>query len=159
MRGARAKRGAKRGPSARLAADRIHSAAIRLLRAARRQDSSSGLGPARLSALSVLVFRGPLSLKALAGAEEVKPPTMSRIVGALVEAGLARRSESSLDGRALRIEATARGRRVFRRARERRVAYVAEILRAAEVHELKVLLEAAEIIEGAVKGIQETGRS
>ncbi len=61
-------------------ADRLHSAAIHLLRRVRKQDAATGEGPARLSALSVLVFGGPMTLGQLAAAEQVKPPTMSRIV-------------------------------------------------------------------------------
>ena len=69
-------------------ADRLHSAAIHLLRLVRVQDTASGLGPARLSALSVIVFGGPVSLNDLARAEQVRPPTMSRIVDALETAGI-----------------------------------------------------------------------
>ncbi|HEX9111775.1 MAG TPA: MarR family transcriptional regulator, partial [Terriglobales bacterium] len=59
-------------------ADRLHSAAIHLLRYARKQDVLSRQGPARLSALSVLVFGGPMALGQLARLEQVKAPTMSR---------------------------------------------------------------------------------
>src|SRR5229473_2111765 len=69
-------------------ADRLHSAAIHLLRRLRRQDDASGLTAPRLSALSVIVFSGPLTLGALATAEQVRPPTMTRLVAALEEAGL-----------------------------------------------------------------------
>src|SRR5262245_51124857 len=69
-------------------ADRLHSAAIHLLRRVRKQDIATGEGPARLSALSVLVFGGPKTLKELAAAEQVKPPTMSRIVAGLVRSHL-----------------------------------------------------------------------
>ena len=64
-------------------ADRLHSTAIHLLRLVRVQDAATGIAPARLSALSVLVFGGPMSLNQLAQAEQVRPPTMSRIVDAL----------------------------------------------------------------------------
>jgi hypothetical protein len=72
-------------------ADRLHSAAIHLLRHARKQDVLAKVGPARLSALSVLVFGGPMALGQLAAAEQVKAPTMSRIVAGLKRSGLARR--------------------------------------------------------------------
>src|SRR5262252_4263793 len=72
-------------------ADRLHSAAIHLLRRLRIRDSAIGIGPAQLSALSVLVFGGPRSLGELADAEQVRPPTMSRIVGGLVRSGLVKR--------------------------------------------------------------------
>src|SRR5207248_940098 len=81
-------------------ADRLHSAAIHLLRHVRKQDAASGLTAPRLSALSVVVFAGPLTLTALAAAEQVRPPTMSRIVAALESAGLVAREPSSRDQRA-----------------------------------------------------------
>src|SRR5918992_1439308 len=81
-------------------ADRLHSAAIHLLRRLRRVDVASGLTAPRLSALSVVVFSGPLTLGALAAAEQVQPPTMTRIVGALEAAGLVQREPKPGDGRA-----------------------------------------------------------
>src|SRR5215475_8975886 len=86
----RAKTRAQAGSTEDLA-DRLHSAAIHLLRLVRGQDAAAGIGPARLSALSVIVFAGPLSLNDLARAEQVRPPTVSRIVDALETEGLARR--------------------------------------------------------------------
>src|SRR5258707_4026879 len=91
------------------AADRLHSAAIHLLRRLRVRDRESGVGPAQLSALSVLVLGGgPRSLGELAEAEQVRPPTMSRIVAGLVRAGLVR-PEKTGNGRRVRLEATAKG--------------------------------------------------
>src|SRR5205807_9274864 len=97
------------GQSALLeAADRLHSAAIHLLRRLRVGDRESGIGPAQLSALSVLVFGGPRSLGELADAEQVRPPTLSRIVSGLERAGLVKR-ESTEDGRRVRLVAPAKG--------------------------------------------------
>jgi len=70
-------------------ADRLHSAAIHLLRRVRKQDTVMAEVPARLSALSVLVFGGACTLGQLAAAEQVKPPTMTRIVRGLEKSGLA----------------------------------------------------------------------
>src|SRR5438034_1077083 len=76
-------------------ADRLHSAAIHLLRRLRVRDRESGVGPAQLSALSVLVLRGgPRSLGELAGVEQVRRPTMGRIVAGLVRGGLVRRGKT-----------------------------------------------------------------
>src|SRR5262247_2390998 len=102
-------------------ADRLHSAAIHLLRGLRRQDAAWG-GPAKLSALSVLVFGGPRTVGALARAEQVRLPTMSRLVAALEHDGLAARTPDPADGRASRVHPTARGRSVLHRGRARRVA-------------------------------------
>src|SRR5512134_1777173 len=74
-------------------ADRLHSAAIQLLRRLRREDNRWGLSAPRLSALSVLVFGGrPLTLGELANAEQVRPPTMTRLVSALESQGLVSRA-------------------------------------------------------------------
>src|SRR5437764_6332551 len=101
--------GKKMGLGRELAlADRLHSAAIHLLRRLRVRDLASGIGPAQLSALSVLVFGGPRSLGELAEAEQVRPPTMSRIVESLERAGLVRRQPTE-DKRRIRLEATATG--------------------------------------------------
>src|SRR5207237_4874041 len=86
-------------------ADQLHSAAIHLLRRLRVRDLASGIGPAQLSALSVLVFGGPRSLGELAEAEQVRPPTMSRVVEGLERAGLARRQPTE-DKRRIRLQAT-----------------------------------------------------
>src|SRR5271167_3430794 len=87
-------------------ADHLHSVAIRLLRLVRVQDAASGIAPARLSALSVIVFGGPVSLRDLARAEQVRAPTMSRIVDALEAQGLAKRRTNAKDRRAVIIAAT-----------------------------------------------------
>src|SRR5207245_11325902 len=100
-------------------ADRLHSAAIHLLRRLRVGDRESGIGPAQLSALSVLVFGGPRSLGELADAEQVRPPTMSRIVAGLQRAGLVRRVETQ-DKRRVLLEATATGTLILAEGRGRR---------------------------------------
>src|SRR5271163_2425059 len=86
-------------PETVAAVDRLHSAAIHLLRRVRRQDAATGIGPAQLSALSVLVFAGPRTLGELASAEQVKPPTMSRIVAGLRRNRLIEISRDPGDGR------------------------------------------------------------
>src|SRR3954467_2258933 len=96
-RSARANRAAAEPSAAADLADRLHSAAIHLLRRLRRADTASGLPAPRLSALSVLVFGGPLTVSELAAAEQVRPPTMTRIIGALEAAGLAEREGDPKD--------------------------------------------------------------
>ena len=109
-------------------ADGLHSTAIHLLRQVRVEDRASGIGPAQLSALSVLVFGGSKSLKQLAEIEQVKPPTMVRIVQGLVEQRLATTRADKEDARRLQISATSRGKAVMQRARLRRVEALARIL-------------------------------
>src|SRR5438270_14099534 len=114
-------------PDAAEIAERLHSAAIHLLRRLRVTDRASGIGPAQLSALSVLVFGGPRSLGELADAEQVRPPTMSRIVAGLQRAGLVKR-EATEDGRRVRLVATAKGAKILWEGRKRRVESLANAL-------------------------------
>ena len=127
-------------------ADRLHSAAIHLLRRVRKQDIATGEGPARLSALSVLVFGGPKTLKELAAAEQVKPPTMSRIVGGLERSRLVEITQDPEDARRLRIAATPKGARLLQKGREMRIAYLASQLERLTPDELSQLGEAVEIL-------------
>jgi DNA-binding MarR family transcriptional regulator len=137
----------KKRSDAERVADRLHSAAIHLLRRVRKQDAAMGEGPARLSALSVLVFGGPASLGELAAAEGVKPPTMTRIVSGLEESGLAERSSDANDSRRVRIHATAKGARLMQKGREARIRYMGELFTRLSEDEMKSLAQAAELME------------
>jgi DNA-binding MarR family transcriptional regulator len=128
-------------------ADRIHSAAIHLLRGLRRRDRESGIGPAQLSALSVLVFAGPRSLAELAQTEQVKAPTMSRIVAGLVRANLVHMAPNKADRRAVVITATENGTRLMHRARMRRVASLARAVSRLDHNDIATLQKAADMIE------------
>ncbi len=127
-------------------ADGLHRAAIHLLRQVRREDPVSGLSPARISALSVLVFGGPRSLSELAAAEQVRPPTMSRLVQALEAQGLVERRADPEDGRAIRLLATEAGRDLLAQARRRRIERLAAALNNLALPELRVLQEAVELL-------------
>ena len=131
----------------RTAADALHSAAIHLLRSVRKEDEHTGIGPARLSALSVLVFGGPMRLTDLARIEQVKPPTMTKVVTGLEAAGLVKRGVDAADGRAVRLEATARGTQLLQEGRKRRVDRLARALQTLTSDEVNMLTEAAAIIE------------
>ena len=132
-------------------ADRLHSAAIHLLRRVRRQDVASGLGPAQLSALSVLVFAGPMSLGQLAAAEQVRPPTMSRVVAALARQKLVERGSDAGDARRIRLRATAKGEKLLQKGRRLRIAYLAGRLEQLSVEERSTLANAAETLEEVLR--------
>jgi DNA-binding MarR family transcriptional regulator len=134
-------------------ADKLHSAAIHLLRYARKQDVLSREGPARLSALSVLVFGGgPMTLGQLAAAEQVKPPTMSRIVVGLKASGMVKVEGDAGDARRIRVSATAKGRKLLQQARDRRIQMLTKMLAKVSEPEARVLRAAAEIVERAIHG-------
>ncbi|SRR6266568_6232241 len=133
-------------------ADKLHSAAIHLLRRLRVRDRESGIGPAQLSALSVLVFGGPRSLGELADAEQVRPPTMSRIITGLTAAGLVKR-EATEDGRRVRLVATPKGTKILWEGRKRRVESLANALAALGETERVRLRELAELLPEIVRKI------
>ena len=142
--------------SVALVADRLHSAAIHLLRTVRRADDQSPASPARLSALSVLVFGGARSLGDLARAEHVTPPTMSRLVQEMEQEGLVGRRRDRDDRRLVHLRATTRGRRVVERARARRIRLLVEVLGPLSAGELRTLGDAAELIEARVRAARLT---
>ena len=135
-----------------LVADRLHSAAIHLLRRLRREDDASGLSAPRLSALSVVVFGGPMTLGALAAAEQVRPPTMTRLVQGLERDGLVKRQSVEGDARAVLITPTSRGVRLLGEGRARRVKRLARDLAGLEAAELHLLARAAVLLERVSRG-------
>ncbi len=124
----------------------LNSAAIHLIRRLRQQDSKLKVGPARLSALSVLVFGGACSLSELAAYEQVTSATMSRIVSGMEQNGLAKRKQASNDARALQIVATAKGKKLMLRGQKARVESLAAELENLDQKELDCLRNAVQIL-------------
>jgi DNA-binding MarR family transcriptional regulator len=130
----------------------LNSVAIHLVHRLRRADASLGVTPARLSALSVLVFGGARSLAELAAAEQVSAPTMSKIAVGLESAGLIQRGPDPHDRRAVRLTATAAGKRLMHRGRQQRVEQLATELRSLPAADINALTRAAAVLralEGA----------
>lgn len=134
-------------PAARVVADRLHSAAIHLLRRLRVEDKAMGLSAPRASALSVLVFRGPVTMSALAEAEQVRRPTITRLVDGLERRGLVRRVSGAVDGRVQLVAATAAGKRLLQRGRARRVQRLLQGIAHLPRQDQLVLARAAELME------------
>jgi DNA-binding MarR family transcriptional regulator len=135
----------------REAADEIHSAAIHLLRRVHEVDAAAmGISPARASALSVLVFGGARSLRELAAAERVTSATMSNLVTAMEGERLVRRYPDVNDARSIRIEATAKGRRILERGRARRLDLLERLLDTASEEEVAAIRTAAAAVERAI---------
>src|SRR5262245_15178610 len=142
-----ARRASPPSPASDDVAQRLHAAAIHLLRRLRRQDEVMGLSGPRASALSVLVFGGQRTLGELAAAEQVRPPTMTRLVAALEAEGLVAREVDPDDGRRVRLSATARGRALLQTGRARRVEELSRRVRALPADERALLARAADIVE------------
>jgi len=136
-----------REPDARGLAIRLHSVAIHLLRRVRRSDTLMGVSPARASVLSVLVFGGPRTIGELAELEQVRPPTMTRLVTGLESEGHAVRKPDASDGRVVVVHATAKGRRVLERGRDLRVEQIERMLASLSPAESTALREAVTALE------------
>lgn len=131
-------------------ASRLRLGVTRLARRLRR-EAEAGITPSLLSALSTVEREGPMTIGDLGAAEHVQPPTMTRIVAALVEAGLLERWTDPRDRRVSWVRATAAGTRLIARSRSRKDAFLARRLRRLEPRELAVLEEAVGILERLVQ--------
>ncbi len=127
-------------------AEHLHSAAIHVLRHARQADRQSAIGPAQLSALSVLVYGGPCKLGELAQDERVTPPTMTRIVQALQRGGFVRLKRSPNDARATVVEASAKGAATLEKARVARLELLDELLSRTPSADVALLGKALEAV-------------
>jgi DNA-binding MarR family transcriptional regulator len=128
-------------------ADRLHSAALHLLRRLRTQDEALGVSPPRLSALSVVVAVDPIGIGALAAAEGVSAPTMTRLVDGLERDGLVTRIRDPDDARGVLVRPTAKGRRLLKDGRSRRVRVLAGALQQLSPDDLAAIRLGAELIE------------
>ncbi|HEX9815503.1 MAG TPA: MarR family transcriptional regulator [Candidatus Thermoplasmatota archaeon] len=137
---------AARKPGPEDVAESMHSAALQLLRRLREHDVEMGLGTARSSALSVLVFGGSKSMTALAEIEQVRAPTMTRLVDRLEAAGLVSRTRPPGDRRTVIVAATPAGRRVLEQGRALRIKALAADLDRVTGVELRTLDRAAKIL-------------
>jgi DNA-binding MarR family transcriptional regulator len=131
--------------TAELAA-RLRLAVTRLARRL-RQEAEAGITPSMLSALSSAERQGPVTMRDLCAAEQVQPPTMTRIVAALVAAGLVVRGADAEDGRVVWVKVTPEGRHLLERSRRRKEAYLARALRGLDPADLASLEAAAVILE------------
>jgi DNA-binding MarR family transcriptional regulator len=116
---------------------------------ARRTDPLTGVSPAQLSAVSVLMS-GPKTLGELASAEQVRPPTMSRLVSEMEAAGVARKVVDRVDGRVIRVHATAKGLRALQKGRAMRIERIASLIGRLSPDELAAVERAVGVIENAL---------
>jgi DNA-binding MarR family transcriptional regulator len=142
-------------PDTTTVADRLHSAALHLLRRLRKQDEAMGISAARASALSVVVFAGPVTLGRLAQAEQVSAPTITRLVVGMEEEGLLKREPDPSDKRVVWIRPTAKGARLLTEGRRRRVEALERELAGLDQPSLEILGRAAELMEQLGKGAVE----
>jgi DNA-binding MarR family transcriptional regulator len=130
---------------------RLNSVAIHVVRRARAADRTLGVPPGQLSALSVLVFGGDRTIAELAAAEQVRSPTMTRIVDGLERAGLAVRRRHKEDARAVTVRTTAKGRRLMEKGRQNRVDVLVELLDRMPAADLSAVDTAVDALARALE--------
>jgi DNA-binding MarR family transcriptional regulator len=137
----------------------LHDQFSRLTRQLRNLELPQGMTPERLSALSVIEKRGPISVTALADKEMVRPATMSRMVSALVDEGLVKRSEDKSDGRGVLVSATPKGRRGYQRAQQQRLRHFSDALHALTPDQLAAMQSLAAALEHLTALLDESADS
>ena len=147
---------ATRAPDTAELAARLRLAVTRLARRL-RQEAEAGITPSMLSALSSAERQGPVTMRDLCTAEQVQPPTMTRIVAALVAAGLVVREPDPQDGRVAWVKVTPEGRRLLERSRRRKEAFLARALRDLDPRDVAALEAAADVLERFTEAHHETG--
>ena len=148
---------ATRAPDTAELAARLRLAVTRLARRL-RQEAEAGITPSMLSALSSAERQGPVTMRDLCAAEQVQPPTMTRIVAALVASGLVVREPDPRDGRVAWVKVTPEGRRLLERSRRRKEAFLARALRDLDPRDVAALEAAADVLERFTEAPNESGR-
>jgi DNA-binding MarR family transcriptional regulator len=134
-------------------ASRLRLSVTRLARRLRQQASAEAeLSPSQAATLSSVDLLGPITLGDLASVERVQPPTMTRIVSGLEEAGLVSRHVDEKDRRIARVQTTVAGRRFLERRGTRKDLYLSTRIRTLDVHDRAVLARAAVILEKLLEG-------
>ncbi len=112
-----------------------------------RQERRSDLTPSQLSVLGAIRQMGPATPGAVAARERVQPPTLTRMLAALAEAGLVLRDQHPDDGRQVLVSLSERGEAVLSAERERRDEWLADQLGTLPADQRAVLDAAAVLLE------------
>jgi DNA-binding MarR family transcriptional regulator len=110
-----------------------------------RFESTQIVAPHQFSVMARLE-RTALTPRELAEIERVSPPSMTRTVAALVEAGLVTRQDDPSDGRQVFISLSARGLLLLKETRRKRDAWMATRLKGISADEREVLVKATAIL-------------
>ena len=127
-------------------AGRLRIAVNRLQRRL-RQQSLGGLSPAQASALGTVHRHGTPTLGELAALEQVQPPTMTRIVANLADAGMVTREADANDRRSVRVRLTPAGERALERMRTLKNAFLLRRLSELDPEEQRHAAELVLLLE------------
>ncbi|MDB5671680.1 MAG: MarR family transcriptional regulator [Alphaproteobacteria bacterium] len=116
-------------------ANELSIMAVRLVRWLRAVDEAPALSGPEASAMAVIVHSGRITPSALAALEQVRRPTITRVVDGLVERRLVRRERHPDDMRASLIVATEDGLALWLAGQVRRAAPLAARIAGLEPEE------------------------
>ncbi len=111
-----------------------------------RQERLSDLTPSQLAVLGTVCTMGPATPSAVAARERVQPPTLTRTLNSLAEAGLVVREPHPDDGRQVLVSMSQLGETTLERERDRRDEWLAGQLAALPVPQRALLGEAADLL-------------
>lgn len=127
-------------------ANELRLAIHRLTRRLRQQHPEEELTLTQLSALAIIWRDGPLTAGDLAAREQVRPPSITRVVDGLENMGVVRRKDNPADGRQVLVEITPLGSRRMEENVKAREAWLAQQLTTLSAKDREVLKKAAALI-------------
>lgn len=129
-------------------ANALRPAVMKLARRLRQMTVDPfGLSSSQLSAMAVLLNSGNQRIGALAAAEKMQPPSMTRIVNGLEERGLVARAPDPSDGRQCFVALTGSGREILLANRRRRDEWLAVRIAELTPADRDVLFNAVDILD------------
>ena len=128
-------------------ASALRLSVMRLARRMRAERADTALSLTALSALATLERHDALTPGELAAAERVQPPSMTRVVAGLQDAGLVARAQHPTDGRQVLLTVTPAGTALLREDRRRREAWLAQRLTELDDADREVLRAAAVVLD------------
>ena len=128
-------------------ASSLRQVVLRLTRRLRAQRADMSVSVTQLMALATLVKHGPMSAGELAGHERVQPPSMTKILAALEEHGLAQRRQDPSDRRQIIVQATEAGATLLVQERMKRDAWLSTRLVSLTAEERRLLHKVAPLLQ------------
>ena len=132
-------------------ASRLRVSVARLARKLRREGDSE-ISQTLLSALATIERHQPMTAGQFATHEQVQKPTVTRLIGVLVDRGLIERTTDPLDGRVVWLQLSGEGHRYLQRFRRRKDRYLSRRIEELTPSELATLDRAADILERLIGG-------
>jgi DNA-binding MarR family transcriptional regulator len=124
-------------------AEALRPTLLQVGRELRREARAVGISPEQVSLLVAIKFAPGIGIRALAERERVSPPAMTKHVDRLERDGLVSRTQKADDRRCVGIALTDEGRKVLRRVRSRRTAWLTNRLQSLTAEELAAIEAAA----------------